>query len=182
MLARLVFTLIAVLFASGGAHAEEVGTTPDGNVIYRFRCPHPSGDAKVHWEKHIGDHPVWDYEGGSGGALPHISAFIESISGSGQVLTCRYSVTLGGEPIGHIHYGYTVHRHIISCERTETGAMKCVLGAGGGGQSSSKIESSPAPPTKCVGLGCETQPNPGGCIGMGCGDKQINKDQPPESP
>jgi hypothetical protein len=176
MLGRLAFSLVVVLCAQNSALAEQVGTTPDGNVIYRFTCHTPSPDVTVHWPNHVGHHPKWEYAGGPG--IGVLRAELTGISRGGQVLTCNFKVLLGGELRGTMHYRYEVHRHIISCQSNGV-IMTCILDAGGGGQSSSSLESSSPLPEKCIGLGCKGQPNPSGCIGMGC---EKRSEQQPGSP
>jgi hypothetical protein len=176
----LVLTLVPLLCAPNNLLAEEIGTTPDGNVIYMFRCPLPQPEVtyKIKFPHHMGNHPEWDLVEYQGPSVPVISTDFQGLIHGGQVLTCRFTITERGEQRGSLAYRYKVHRHIISCgPGNENRSLRCILEADGGGQSSSNIESSPVPPKKCVGLGCETQPNPGGCIGMGCGTPPLTKGQ-----
>lgn len=150
---------VLTLYAGIGI-AEEIGTTPDGNVIYKFECPgliRPKDiDTKVDWPNHMGTHPEWDIESGFGTTGIGIfstdgEARYHSKGRNGQVLKCFYHAKVVGRPAGSFYYRYKVRRDIISCQNLYRG-WKCVLKAdGGGGQAgssatSSSQSSSDAPP------------------------------------
>lgn len=124
-LMRLLFTAVVVLCVSNTVGAEEIGTTPDGNVIYRFECQSRIGpkdvDIKIDWPNHFGQHPEWDIESGYG--TTHTGAFSNEVfanwsskSRNGQVLKCTYQVKLFDRQRGTFYYKYKVKRDIISCE------------------------------------------------------------------
>jgi hypothetical protein len=124
----LVLTTVVVLGISNSAMAEEIGTTPDGNVIYRFQCAsslNGSVEFTVDWPNHFGTHPEWDIESGYGaynsGHMGGSNAIAKytSKSRNGQVLKCNYFGKVYGHlPAGSFYYRYEVNRDIISCEVT----------------------------------------------------------------
>lgn len=151
-LAWQVLTTALVLCSSNTAMAEEIGTTADGNVIYRFTCAstlYGSVEFTVDWPNHFGTHPEWDIESGYGaynsGHIGGSNAIAKytSKSRNGQVLKCRYSGEVYGHlPAGNFYYRYKVNRDIISCDDIAYG-WKCILKAsGGGGKASSSATSS----------------------------------------
>ena len=126
------FIVVVILFAHGNVMAEEVGKTPEGNVIYRFRCPGGIGiTAKwsVNWPNHISDHPEFDIEGigSSEGGLPARGTIYGGIKRSGQVIRCNYSIDI--ERVMHllISYKYKVKRDIISCKNLPDAGLECIL-------------------------------------------------------
>src|SRR3990172_2591075 len=99
------------------AIAEEVGTTDDGNVIYRFVCPGSISPKhavmKIDWPNHLGSHPEWDIEpedqytneGNNNGRTPEVRAKFKSKSRSGQRLECRYDILQDNRPNnGSVYY------------------------------------------------------------------------------
>jgi len=135
-----VFTAVTVLVPPTAVTAEQVGTTPEGNVVYQFTCPsatHPKDvDIKIDWKNHLGDHPEWDIQSGMGTA--HTGSQTDAIAEwwkkerQGQVLKCFYGVKILGRSRGGFYYKYKVKRDIISCQSTGKG-WKCVLKAQGDG-------------------------------------------------
>jgi len=175
-------TFCAIFGAVAAVMAGQVGTTPEGDVIYVFTCPaNPPATANwdVNWPNHLGDHPTWKIQNENHSLpAPYVrSSFLSKVR-NGQELLCKYSVSVGTQMTSsRITYRYKVHRDIISCESTSYNSWKCILKEGSGGQSSSSATATPSkPPAKCVGLGCESQPNPGACIGLGC-DRPITGPQ-----
>jgi hypothetical protein len=138
---RVLFTTVVVLWASNTVGAEEIGTTPDGNVIYRFECPSritpKDVDIKIDWPNHVGQHPEWDIESGYGtthsGSQSDVAAEYHQKSRDGQVLKCNYQVKFFNRQRGTFYYRYKVNRDIISCENLSRG-WKCILKAEGGGK------------------------------------------------
>lgn len=136
---------VLILYADIGI-AEEIGATPDGNVIYKFECPgliRPKDiDTKVDWPNHMGSAPEWDIQSGFG--TTHAGFFstdgearYHNKGRNGQVLKCFYRAEVAGRPAGSFYYRYEVRRDIVSCENVYRG-WKCVLKAdGGGGQAGS---------------------------------------------
>lgn len=53
-LLSLFLIIVAVLFAHDGVLAEEIGMTPDGNVIYEFKCPTTGVRLKVEQSQLVG--------------------------------------------------------------------------------------------------------------------------------
>ena len=151
-----VFATLLVLCASNTVMAGEVGTTPDGNVIYEFLCPTPNlkdANITIDLPNHIGEHPEWDIESGYGSytmgiSNPNTGAEFSDKSRSGQILKCFYDIKILGYPIGsRFYYRYKVKREIISCDSTSSRNWRCILKDGGeGGKSpSSATSSSPTP-------------------------------------
>ena len=137
----LGLTFSAVLLAHDRVIAEEIGTTPEGNVVYMFRCPGMAGihnivPQKIDWYNHMGDHPEWDIVPGStDGRPPTVRTRFQSKTRSGQVLTCTYEVKFEGSNAnqGTVSYRYRVKRDIISCQDAPYNSWKCILKDGGGG-------------------------------------------------
>jgi len=124
-----------VLPAFDRVMAEEVGTTSEGNVIYRFRCPF-SVTINVHlkwnWPNHISDHPEFDITGGGSTQTNRQVSARKTHSGvrrSGQVLTCEYRVAQGEGYgfTGPLAYRYEVRRDIISCKHIDQMTTECIL-------------------------------------------------------
>ena len=182
---KVLLTCIAgVIFcAQSSVMAGQVGTTPEGNVIYEFICPGatavPSAHLSVDWENHMGSRPEWEIGSGANDAIaPEIEGHLEREIRNGQHLKCVYDILENGHPgMGRVEYRYKVKRHIISCQDIARG-WRCVLkdNEPGGQSSSSATSNEPAAP--CIGLGCETQPNPTGCIGRGCGEDRQKPTKP----
>jgi hypothetical protein len=137
----IVGIVVILLFAHGNVMAEEVGTTPEGNVIYRFRCPGSSGMAatlNLNWPNHISNHPEFDIDGG-GSSVRNLSARMHRTHGgvrrSGQVLSCNYRWEIEHSSLsGQLDYKYKVKRDIISCRYLEQDTLECILKPGGGGK------------------------------------------------
>ncbi len=126
--------VVVILFAHGDVMAEEVGKTPEGNVIYRFRCP--AGvyiDAKLtlNWPNHISDHPEFDIDGsGSTWRSLDVRSTYAEIRRSGQDVRCNYSsFKMLDRPLGlgPLSYKYKVHRDIISCKGVAYMTLECIL-------------------------------------------------------
>jgi len=134
MLFWQLLIVVVILFAHGNVMAEEVGKTPEGNVIYRFRCPGAVGIAaklNLNWPNHISDHPKFDIDG-SGSSERGLTARGRMDSGnikrSGQVLRCDYRYEIDGASYtGQFGYKYKVHRDIISCKNLAYFTLECIL-------------------------------------------------------
>ncbi len=130
---QFLIVVVILFFAHGNVMAEEVGKTPEGNVIYRFRCPGTVGiDAKLtlNWPNQISDHPKFDIDGGgSTWRSPTARGKIDSgIKRSGQVLRCDYRYEIEGASYsGGFTYKYKVHRDIISCKNLPYWTLECIL-------------------------------------------------------
>lgn len=131
---------LALMVIGSPAIAEEIGTTPEGNVIYRFTCPGASPkdiqSAHVEYPKHIGDHPEWDWEYGGYGMTPYVSSTSRRIARGGQVLRCTYNITVNpGNHNLELRYRYKVKREIISCQSASSSntSMTCILKPNSGG-------------------------------------------------
>jgi hypothetical protein len=145
----LIIATVVVLGSSMSVLAEQIGTTPEGNVIYRFKCPDaiPAKEAKLYidWPNHVGSHPEWDADVGAGyvSILPSAKAQYFQKLRNGQVLSCAYKVTVGPITSDLITWRYKVHRDIISCKGISQG-FECILRAESGCSSSSATCSSEA--------------------------------------
>jgi len=125
--------VVVILFAHGNVMAEEVGKTPEGNVVYRFRCPGSFGIAatlNLNWPNHISEHPEFDIDGGGSGER-NVTARgykIGVIKRSGQVLRCDYRYEIEGASFtGSLSYKYKVQRDIISCKNVSSDITECIL-------------------------------------------------------
>lgn len=144
--ARLCLGLmfIAVLCAHHRVIAEEIGTTPDGNVIYQFQCRDHIEvyvTTKLNWPNHISEHPEFDITG-SGSVELHPQARLRKThtgaKRSGQVLRCEYQMDGQEFHFGSlVIYKYEVQRDIISCRHLNSYTEECILKSGGGGGTSS---------------------------------------------
>ena len=126
--------VVVILFAHGNVMAEEVGKTPEGNVIYRFKCPGVfpiNAKLTLNWPNHLSDHPQWkidgpgSYEGGrsAGGQI------LAGPKRDGQVLLCDYERKIEGISYfpGRLTYKYRVQRAIISCKTVAYWTLECIL-------------------------------------------------------
>ena len=129
------FTVVVMFCPIATVMAEEIGTTPDGNVKYRFLCPgriDPKDvDIKIDWPNHVSAHPEWDVESGHGTGhhgttSGDVTAKWSQKSRNGQVLKCHYRIELFGRPRGSFYYRYNVKRDIISCIPINRG-WECIL-------------------------------------------------------
>jgi hypothetical protein len=126
--------VVVILFAPGNVMAEEVGKTPEGNVIYRFRCPgsiYIDGKLTLNWPNHISDHPEFDIDGsGSTWRSLDVRSTHAEIRRSGQEVRCNYrDFKMSDRPLGlgTLSYKYKVHRDIISCKSLTYMTLECIL-------------------------------------------------------
>ena len=133
-----IFMTIFLLCASQNAVGGQIGTTPEGNVIYRFSCPSARGQfspAKLDWHNHAQDQDglTWDADEGLSGFYSEPNYRVLGISRSGQVISCRYDVTAYGQTRQNT-YRYHVNRDVISCKNPSSNAIECMLRPSSGGK------------------------------------------------
>lgn len=157
-----VFAALFFILVAEPAGAGEIGTTPEGNIIYQFNCPPAGSHAEIHspsvdWDNHLknSDGLEWDVDHGSSGFPFSPTIRPLRISRSGQVLTCTFEAKWTGYD-RKVQYQYKVKRDIVQCTSTGSSTMRCILkpgaddGKGPSSSSSSSAEPSEPSPACCL--------------------------------